>query len=332
MIRDALGEEAIIVATNEDRKKGGVRVTAAVEPSFEIGDDGVAGGNSWLQYDEEQDSDAVAEELTETLLRHCVPEDVMDHMISCATVMGFEDIKEAMFATVEQLFTFHPLPTKTYRKPIVMVGPPGSGKTLAAAKLAARGTMNGLNVGVISTDTVRAGGVEQLEAFTNLLKIKLQKAGSPKELAILSQKLLQNKDQVIVDTSGLNPFDTTDVKALAKILGAVDARSVLVLPAGIDADEAGEMARVFATIGVTNILPTRVDMARRLGNILSAAYHGDLSFCDLSDTPKVAQGLSPLNPDSLSKLLMPRLYQSEKSGIMRHNAPRTGAQKTGTKQ
>ncbi len=332
MIRDALGEEAIIVATNEDRNKGGVRVTAAVEPSFEIGDDGIASGNSWLQYDEEQDGDAVAEELTDILLRHCVPEDVMDHMISCATVMGFDDIQTAIFATIEQLFAFHPLPTKTYRKPIIMVGPPGSGKTLAAAKMAARGTMNGLNVGVISTDTVRAGGVEQLEAFTNLLKIKLQKTGSPKELAMVSQKLLQSKDQVIVDTSGLNPFNTDDVKMLAKLLSAVDARPVLVLPAGIDADEAGEMARVFATIGVTNILPTRVDMARRLGSLLSAAYHGNLSFCDLSNTPKVAQGLAPMNPTSLSKLLMPRLYQSEKSGIMNHKSPRTGVQKTGTKQ
>ncbi len=321
MIRETLGDEAIIVATGEDRAKGGVRVTAAIEPSFEIGNDGIAGDSSWLQYDEEQDSDAIAEELTEIMLRHCVPEDVMDNMISCATVMGFDDLKTALICTLEQLYSYTPLPTKAYAKPIIMVGPPGAGKTLAVAKMAARGVMNGLDIGVISTDTMRAGGVEQLAAFTNLLKIDLQKAASPQDLRNIAKDLKQTKDQVIIDTSGLNPFDKEDVVMLAKLIGATNCRAVLVLPAGIDADEAGEMARVFATIGTTEILPTRVDMARRLGSLLAAAHHGSLSFCDVSNTPKVAEGLTALTPKILSQLLVPRL---KKTGMMNSRVQRTG--------
>ena len=332
MIRETLGDEAIIVATGEERARGGVRVTAAVEPSFEIGNDGVAGVQSWLQYDDELDSDAVSEELTEIMLRHCVPENVMDHIISCAMVMGFDDLGTALSSTLGQLYTFRPLPVEAHNKPIMMIGPPGSGKTLAVAKMAARGAMNGLNVGVVSTDTVRAGGVEQLQAFTKLLNINLQKAKTPQELRSITEDLRQYNDQVIVDTSGLNPFDTSDVKILAKLIGAIDTRPVLVLPAGIDADESGEMARIFAAIGATEILPTRVDIARRLGSILAAAHQGGLSFSDVSATPKVAQGLTPMTPKSLSQLLVPRLYQSEKNVIMPHRASRTGARKTGTTQ
>ncbi len=329
MIREALGDEAIIVATGEDRAKGGVRVTAAIEPSFEIGYDGVAGDSSWLQYDDEQDSDAIAEELTEIMLRHCVPENVMDNIISCATVMGFDDLKTALICTLEQLYSYTPLPVTAFNKPIIMVGPPGAGKTLAVAKMAARGVMNGLDIGVISTDTMRAGGVEQLQAFTNLLKIKLQKANSPQDLRFISNDMMQSYDQVIIDTSGLNPFDKDDVKILAKLIGAADMRAVLVLPTGIDADEAGEMARVFAAIGATEILPTRVDIARRLGSMLAAAHHGNLSFCDVSNTPKVAQGLMPITPKYLSQLLVPRL---NKAGIMQSESSRNGLQRTGTKQ
>lgn len=333
MIRDSLGDDAIIVATGEERARGGVRVTAAVEPpAFEIGDDGVAATNSWLQYDDEQDVDAVAEELTEVMLRHAVPEDVMDHMVSCATVMGFDDIGIALVSTIEQLFSFRPLPTGSYKKPLIMVGPPGSGKTLAVAKMAARSTMDGLKVGVVSTDTMRAGGIEQLQSFTELLRIDLQKAKSPADLRSACESLTARCDQVIVDTSGLNPFDTNDVKNLAKLIGAVDARGILVLPAGTDADEAGEMARVFATIGVTEILPTRVDMARRLGSLLAAAHQGGLCFSDVSNTPKVAQGLAPLTPKSMAQLLMPRLYQSEKNDIVESPQRRSAAQRTGTKQ
>jgi len=331
MIRDTLGEDAIIVATGEDHVQGNVRVTAAVEPAFEIGDNqNETSDDGWLQYDEENDTDAVAEELTEIMLKHAASEDVMDHMISCATAMGFDDIGIALVTTLEQLFNFSPLPVRAYSKPIMMVGPPGAGKTLAVAKLAARGAMNDLKVGVISTDTVRAGGIEQLKAFTDLLKIDLKKANDYRDLGTVITDLSQANDQVIIDTPGLNPFDKNEVKVLARMINAADMRPVMVLPAGTDAEEAGEMARVFATIGADEILPTRVDMARRLGSLLSAAHHGSLSFSDVSTTHKVAHGLVPLSPHALAQLLMPRLYKSQKNDIVNNRTSRLGAQKTGT--
>lgn len=55
----------------------------------------------------------------------------------------------------------------------MLIGPPGAGKTLTIAKLATRSTPSGRKVGVITTDTARAGGIDQLAAFTKLLKLKL---------------------------------------------------------------------------------------------------------------------------------------------------------------
>lgn len=323
MIRDSLGDDAVIVATNDERDRG-VRVTAAVEPAFEIAEDqAVAGEDSWLQYDEEQDTDAVAEELTDIMLRHGVPEDVIDNIISCATVIGFADVGEALVATLEHLFSFRALPITKYHKPILMVGPPGSGKTLATAKLAARGAMNGLDIGVVTTDTIRAGGVEQLEAFTKLLEIDLIQARDYVQLADVCAQMAGKKDQIIIDTAGLNPFKKEDVKTLAKLIHAAETRPVMVMPAGIDADEAGEMARVFATVGVAEVLVTRVDIARRMGSLLAAAHQGGLSFSDVSNTPKVAEGLNPLSPTTLAKMLGGRLHNLENNAMIQR--------KTGTR-
>ncbi len=335
MIRETLGDEAIIVATGDERARGGVRVTAAIEPAFEIGDDGIAGSDSWLQYDDEQDTDAVAEELTEIMLRHGVPEDILDHVISCATVMGYNDISTALIETLEQLFSYRPLPTTPYKKAIMLVGPPGGGKTLAAAKIATRGTMNGLRVGMMSTDTVRAGGIEQLKAFTNLLGTQLHTTNDPKDLRFMAQDLLQENDQLIIDTAGLNPFNTDDIKILARLMSAVQVRPVLVMPAGMDCDEAGEMARVFATIGTMEMMPTRVDIARRYGSLLSAAHQGGLCFADMSDTAKVAHGLTTMTPQSLAKLFMPRLFRGiqdpQKNDIVSgYQSGTLARQKTGT--
>lgn len=325
MVRDMLGEDAVIVATREERGgAGGVHVTAAVEPAFELNKNGAAESNDWLQYDDEQDEFAVAEELTEVMLRHNVPEDVMDNVISCATVIGMENPGIALIAAIEHLFNFRPLPVKAHNKAIMMVGPPGAGKTIAVAKMAARSAMNGLSVGVVSCDTVRAGGVEQLQSFTNLLNIDLKKAASAKELqAVLAS--MRGVDQILIDSPGINPFSTDDIKTLARFLNSDGIDPYLVMPAGIDAEEAGEMARAFATLGVNTLIPTRVDMARRLGSILAAAHSGSLALADASNTPKVADGLFSLTPKSLATLLMPGAYSQHSSAAAPHRR-KTGTQ------
>ena len=119
----------------------------------------------------------------------------------------------------------------------------------------------------------------------------------------------------------MNPFDTNDVKRTAKLIGAGPIEPYLVLPGGMDAEESGEMGRVFATIGAHTLVPSRIDMARRLGGLLSAAHHGGLEFADASNTPKVADGLLSLNPKVLSKLLMPGAYRNESRNADQSSRP-----------
>lgn len=316
MVRDTLGEDAVIVSTREEKGGKAVHVTAAVEPAFELGEGGAAAHEEdWLQYDEEQDDSAIAEELTDILLRHSVPEDVIDHIISCATVVGLESPHVALVAALEHLYTFRPLPRKAARKAIMMVGAPGSGKTLAVAKAATRAAMNDLTLGVVTTDTVRAGGLEQLQAFTNLLQVPLERAENASELSLIL-KDLEECDQVLIDTAGVNPFDTGDIKHLARFIGAADIMPALVMPGGGDAAEAGEIARIMSTIGVEHLIPTRMDVSRRLGGLMAAAHCGHLTFTDASNTPKVAEGLMSLDPENLADYLLPGSFQkgSRRSG------------------
>lgn len=320
MVRDTLGEDAVIVSTREERG-GTIHVTAAVEPSyeqpyssddgdapaFEIGSDASHHPHSkdWLQYDDEDEESAVIEEITDAMLRHGVSEDVLDHIISCATVIGFEQPGVALVAALEHLYNFQPLPQKSCKKPLMFVGPPGAGKTLAVAKQAARSVMKGLKVAVITTDTVRAGGVEQLQAFTKLLKTDLQKVETPEELAETINGL-RAYDQILIDTPGINPFNKKDIRLSAQMIEAAKAEPILVLPGGIDTHESGDMARCFAAIGTTMLLPSRIDISRRLGGLLSAASLGSLTFTDASHTSKVADGLFDLTPQSMARLLMPQ--------------------------
>ncbi len=357
MVRQTLGDDAVIVATREERDGKGVRVTAAVEqpdndygdfertferdfrelahvsrssgrvhernsedrasrsdktgPNFEIETVRAPQTSSrdWLQYDSEDEEGAVIEQLTDVMLRHGVPDEITDQIISCATVIGADDPETALTAAFEHLYSFRPLPQKSSSTALMVVGPPGAGKTLAIAKLAARSVMNGLRVAVITTDVIRAGGVEQLSAFTNILRVDLQKASSAQSLR-QAIEAARHADQILIDTAGYNPFAPDEMRDLARLITAGDIEPVMVLPAGADADESGEMSRVYATLGVRSVLPTRLDIARRLGGLLGAAHHGGLIFADASNTPKVAEGLISLTPRNLAHLLMPELARN----------------------
>lgn len=320
MVRQSLGENAVIISTAEE--PGGVRVTAAIEEDLREMEalatdtyhddsmlrddaDGFAAAGDWMHEDGNDEESRLNDEITEIMLAHGVPADVMDHIISCATVLGISDPKAALTAALEHLFAYRPIPQKAYNKAIMMVGAPGAGKTLVTAKLAARAVMNNLKVAVITTDAVRAGGVEQLAAFTKILKVKLHTAQTREELKEALGKCM-DADQILIDTAGLNPFDSSDVKELAGLMTAGAIEPMLVLPAGGDASESGDVARVFATLGVRWMMPARIDIARRFGGLLEAAHQGGLAFADASHTPKVAEGLTVLTPERLAGLFLKR--------------------------
>lgn len=306
-VRNALGEDAIIVNTREE-PGGRVRVTAAVETG--ISADAPAYEPRYAVFAREEMQNAarreeeVVETLTDAMLHHRVPSSVSEKIISCAMSGGFETTQAALAQALDSSFSFRPLPAGKHSKPIMLVGPPGAGKTLAAAKLAARARLNDLTPAVITTDTVRAGGVEQLSAFLRVLSLDLHEASDHLQLKEALQKV-RGADQIIIDTGGLNPFDPQEMKTLARLLSTGDIEAVLVLPAGGDAEESAEIAQTFRVLGVKWFLPTRLDFARRLGGILAAAEKAGLDFADASHNPQVANGLLPLSPQALAEKLLP---------------------------
>ena len=250
----------------------------------------------------------VGEAVADALHRHGVPAALAEQLIDAAAGLDTDDPTLALGAALDTVFTFHPLPNGAGRgtpRPLVLVGPPGSGKTLTVAKLAARAVLKNRTVSVITTDTVRAGGVDQLAAFTRLLKVKLHRVEDPEALGG-ALHVSRGNDLVVIDTAGRNPFDSDDMGDLRALLGAGEVEPVLVLPAGMDTVEAAETGMAFKSLGVKRLLVTRLDVARRFGSTLAAAHRARLVFCDGTVAAKVAEGLTPLNPVAFARMMMPQ--------------------------
>lgn len=299
-VRDTLGDEAIIVNTREE-KSGWVKITAAVEQQTPIPESIIdKPGKQEAEFDE----DVILEIITDTMLRHRVPGNVSEKIIAVAMTLSGNNPKKVLAQSLAKTFKFEDMPHKKKPKPIILVGPPGAGKTLMTVKMAARAVMDGHKPAVITTDIARAGGIEQLSAFLNILSLPLLQADDAKSLKVALAKV-KTGTQVIIDTGGLNPFDPQEMKGLAKLIHVEEMEPALVLPAGIDAEESAEIAMTFGVLGVKHLIPTRLDFSRHFGGILSAADRAGLSFTEGSHTPQVANGILHLTAEAMASLLMP---------------------------
>jgi flagellar biosynthesis protein FlhF len=183
--------------------------------------------------------------------------------------------------------------TLDWGKPVMLVGTPGAGKTLTAAKLATRLVQKGEHPIVITADAQRAGAAEQLAAFTRILDINLIIAENP--LTMARALAGQGARKAIIDMAGFNPFEAEQRESLLTHAITASANLVWVLPAGLDADDAAEMAGIFATLGARHMIPTKLDISRRLESVLRAAEAGGFILTDGGIGPGIADGLIPLD-------------------------------------
>lgn len=199
-------------------------------------------------------------------------------------------------------FRFGRLNLGSGSRPLLLTGPPGGGKTLTAARLAARLVVNGIHPLVITADDRRAGAIEQLSTFTHVLGLRLVATSDPIELKrALAER--EHNVPVLIDAPGLDAFDTRERDELAILAEIANAVVALVLPAGIDAAEAADLAAAHAAAGATLLITTRLDLARRLGGVLAAAAVG-LTFAEAGIGPGVADGLTPMTPSFLAQRLL----------------------------
>lgn len=297
MVREELGEEAIIVSTQRAAGGKGVRITAALEPT----DVEEALGEMLAEAMRTPAAEVVRDHLNE----HGVPARLVDRLVNVVQSGGIADAQQACAHALESAFAFAPLPDHGAPRPFMLVGPPGTGKSMVVAKLAARSALRNRRVGVITTDNIRAGATEQLAAFTRILEIDLIPARGPETLRRAVEQTYGHFDIVFIDSPGLNPFKLTDMEYLAALTEAGNCEPILVMAAGGDPTEAAEIAESFVQAGATRLLATRLDTTRRLGAIISAADAGPLMFCDISATPHVVNGVAAITAIAMARMIIP---------------------------
>lgn len=312
-VRHELGEDAVIVSVEDEGDNGQTRIVAAIdraEPEDDFIDtivfnQATAGPDASLR-------SAVGD----ALARHGVPARLAGLLVGAARTVDAPDAVLALAGALDVVFTFRPIAQPD--RPILLVGPPGGGKTVTAAKLGARAALEGKAVDILTTDCVRTGGIDQLANLAKHFEVQVRAAEDPDALAAaLADADLS--DLVVIDSVGTNPYAASEMRALDAFAKASKAEVVLVMPAGLDGEEAAETAHAFAAIGASRLIVTRLDSARRLGGSLAAAHAASLAFAEAGTAPHLLDGLGPLNPVGLARLLV-RSWDQDSEIPMNENA------------
>lgn len=174
-----------------------------------------------------------------------------------------------------------------------LIGPTGVGKTTTIAKLAARHVMRHGpdDIALVCADAYRIGAREHLEAFGNIIGVKVHSASDSAELGTILDRV-QAKKLVLIDTEGLSQRDRELARRLAD-WRAHEARVRFYLTLSAASQEAGldETVRQFGSVPVAGAVITKVDEAAQLGCIISTLIRHGLGAAWLSDGQRIPDDL-----------------------------------------
>lgn len=187
---------------------------------------------------------------------------------------------------------------------IALVGPTGAGKTTSAAKLAVRPELfPGARTGLLTIDTYRVGGLEQLATYADLAGIPFEVAYDQREVPAARQRLAAACDVILVDTPGRSPASAALTERWRSLLDAVRPDEVhLVLPATLRHDLALHCIEHYRPsrghCGATHLFLTKLDEVPESSGVTDLALAVGLPTRWVADGQEVPADL---------KIAVPRL-------------------------
>jgi flagellar biosynthesis protein FlhF len=178
-----------------------------------------------------------------------------------------------------------------------LMGPTGVGKTTTTAKLAARCVMRfgASKVALLTTDSYRIGGHEQLRIFGKILGVSVHAVKDAADLQLALAEL-RNKHIVLIDTIGMSQRDRTVSDHIAMLCGAGQpVQRLLLLNATSHGDTLNEVVQAYRSAPgqpeLAGCILTKLDEATNLGSVLDAVIRYKLPVHYVSTGQKVPENL-----------------------------------------
>lgn len=303
LVHEELGPDAVILSTYDD-EQGRVEIRAAVERVFNhrFAPPEGAPVRPIFEPMPEGRKDAMRDGLAEALHTRGAPEGFI-HMVSQAGARMGPGLERqgALSAGLEGVLTFAPIQPGIDRS-LLLVGPHGSGKTTATAKLSLQFASGDSPMPAMSADLDVNGQSARLAALTKSPRVSA--VYSPEAL-IKTVKVRQSEgERLVIDGPAFNATDDQDIVRLKALISCMEIEPVLVLSAAGHPLDLEDDARAYAQCGVRRVILTQLDAVRRPGAAIAAISSARLSIAQLGLGPSMESGLAPASAERIARLLL----------------------------
>jgi flagellar biosynthesis protein FlhF len=258
-VKAELGEHAVIVATREVRKGllgSGVEISAAIDEDERIGP---TMGGPLAPRGHEPDIEKAIEPLRSELrsLRAMVRASSPSNELRNELVALRRLVEDLRGTPAPAPTPSNALTIRSTARAVMLVGPTGAGKTTTIAKLAARAALiENRRVRVVTLDSYRVGGIEQIRTFAELIGVPLDALQHPGDLRDV---LANEHETVFVDTAGRSPRDQDAIGELAAHTSGLGLEVHLAVPAATSSAHVDQLAQRYRALAPTRLLYTKLD-------------------------------------------------------------------------
>jgi len=175
-----------------------------------------------------------------------------------------------------------------------LLGPTGVGKTTTIAKIASRFVLKHGNqdIALVSTDTYRIGGHEQLRIYGKILGVEVFAAKDAQDLQQTLEKL-QDKKLILIDMAGLSQKDKMVNSQLDMLCEASrDIKKIICLNASGTLDTLNNVSKAFASRGLDGCIITKADEAIGLGGVINVILQNKLKVLYLTNGQRVPEDIT----------------------------------------
>ncbi len=198
---------------------------------------------------------------------------------------------------------------------VVLVGPTGCGKTTSLIKIALVSKLVlQSNVLVVSADTHKVGGVEQLQTFASIAALPCEVVYSPDDLQTLISKEI-DRDLILIDTPGFSPFHREGLKETGQFIENIGADHIyLVQSFTMSRASFIESYNEFSILKPDALVLTKIDEAPAIGEIITAMKDISLPLAYFSTGQKIPEDIEPASRKKLSMLVLPDKLALDSTG------------------
>jgi flagellar biosynthesis protein FlhF len=188
----------------------------------------------------------------------------------------------------------------------IFLGPTGSGKTSTLIKLALIAKLiHKADVMIISTDTYKVGGAEQLETLASIASIHYKTvytASDLRELIIQESK----RDIIFVDTAGKNFKEKAHIDSLKDLIDAGKFTQIFLVLSGNHSSKFYESAlEAFGKLSPNSLIITKIDESDNLGTLYSVLNENMLPISYITTGQQIPDDIEPADKLLLTKLILP---------------------------